>query len=446
MNIFDIGALAASYRQRELSPVEVVEALLERIDRLNPILNAFVTVTAEAALDEATRAEAELAAGRDRGLLHGVPVALKDLIDTAGVRTTCGSRRRAQHVPTADAQLVRRLKEAGAVGLGKTNLLEFAYGVVHPDFGPTLNPWDAARTAGGSSGGSAAAVAAGLCCAAVGTDTGGSIRIPAAYCGVVGFKPSYGLVELGGVFPLSGSLDHAGPIARSSQDAGALLGALTGRTFALEPQLGGLRLGVDAAYLDRVSVQPAVREAFEAACGVFRAAGATLVEVNVPGLERANDALLDLLLPEASLVHEDDLLEHSADYAPATLAQLEGGFTVSATRYLKARQVQRTLQHRFAELFLEVDALLTPTAPWVAPAEDPSVTGDEGLAEMHFTGPFNLLGLPALSVPCGLGGGLPVGLQIVTAFGKDARALSIGAAYGALHPALAPTVIENFSS
>ena len=279
--ISDLGSvakIAALYRQKKLSPREVVEACLERSQRLDPVLNAFITVTAETAREEAKRAEAELFGGLGRGLMHGVPVALKDLVDTAGVRTTCGSRLRADHVPPQDAEIVRRLKEAGAISLGKTNLLEFAYGVVHPDFGPTLNPWDQVRTAGGSSGGSAAAVAAGLCYAAVGTDTGGSIRIPASYCGVVGFKPSYGLVDAKGVFPLSWSLDHVGPIARSSRDAAALLGALTGRAFPLDLTLDGLRFGIDPGYLEKTEVQPAVLEAFGTACDVFRAAGVEIVE------------------------------------------------------------------------------------------------------------------------------------------------------------------------
>lgn len=438
-----IEEIAALYRSRALSPVTVTKMILERIERINPDLNAFITVSAEGALEAASRAEAELFAGQDRGLMHGIPVALKDLVDTNGVLTTCGSRLRAQHVPTADAEIVRRLKESGAVVLGKTNLLEFAYGVVHPDFGPTLNPWDTARTAGGSSGGSAAAVAAGLCCAAVGTDTGGSIRIPASYCGVVGFKPSYGLVELKGVFPLSWSLDHAGPIARSSRDAAALLEALTGRAFPVPSKLNGLRFGTDPAYLERTEVQPAVLEAFRSACDVLRAAGAKIVEVRVPDLERANDALLDVLLPEASVIHGDNLPHHRADYAPATLDQLERGFTVPATTYIKAQHFRQMLCSRFAEHFFALDALLMPTAPWVAPAEDPSVTGDEGVAEMHFTGPFNLLGLPALSVPCGLSGGLPIGLQIVTAHRNDARTLGIGAAFEALCPVPVPTSSEN---
>ena len=446
MNPFmSIEEVAALYRSRALSPVEVTAMFLGRIERFNPDLNAFITVSAETALEAARRAEAELFSGLDRGPMHGVPVALKDLIDTVGVRTTCGSRVRARHLPDADAEIVRRLDTAGAVVLGKTNLLEFAYGAVHPDFGPTLNPWNTARTAGGSSGGSAAAVAAGLCCAAVGTDTGGSIRIPASYCGVAGFKPSYGLVDLGGVFPLSPSLDHAGPVARSSRDAAALLGALTGRVFSASGSLSELRCAVDPAYLEKTEVQPAVLEAFTEACAVFRAAGAKIVETGFPELERANGALRDILLPEASVVHAADIPKHAADYAPATLTQLEHGFTIPATVYLEALAFQRTLQRRFADTFLSLDALLTPTAPWVAPAEDPRVTGDEGAAEMHFTGPFNLLGLPALSVSCGLGG-LPVGLQIVTAYGEDARALGIGAAFEALHPVPVLGVSESYYS
>ena len=444
MNNLSIKTLAAFYRQKKLSPVEVVEAYLKRIERLNPALNAFVTVTAETALQEAKGAETELFYGQDRGLLHGIPIALKDLIDTAGVRTTCGSRVQAAHIPTKDAEIVRRLKKAGAISLGKTNLLEFAYGVVHPDFGPTRNPWDHARTAGGSSGGSAAAVAAGLCCAAVGTDTGGSIRIPASYCGIVGFKPSYGLVDAEGVFPLSWSLDHVGPLARSCQDAAALLGALTGKAFPVNETLEGLRFGVDPGYLERTEVQPAVLNAFNEACRAFRAAGAEIVEMAL-GLEGANAALLDILLPEASLIHEPNL-HRKPDYAPETFAQLERGFTVSATAYLKAQRVQRALQRRFAEHFFTVDALLLPTVPWPAPAEDPSVTGDEGAAEMHFTGPFNLLGLPALSVPCGLENGLPLGLQIVTAHQTDAQTLSIGAAFEQLHPFAPLGANENFNS
>lgn len=447
MNTFErIVDIAALYRTKKLSPVEVVEAFLAQIEQLNPTINAFITVTSEAALEDARRAEAELSKGYDRGPMHGIPVALKDLIETEGVRTTCGSRLRTHHVSSTDATIVHRLKASGAIVLGKTNLLEFAYGVVHPDFGPTLNPWDTARTAGGSSGGSAAAVAAGLCCAAVGTDTGGSIRIPASYCGVVGLKPSYGLVDLEGIFPLAWSLDHAGPIARNCRDAATLLEALTGHAFPLGTGLGGLRCGIDPAYLERIEVQPVVLEAFQAACDVFRSAGATIVEVEVSELEQANNALLDLLLPEATLIHEKNLARHEESYAPATYEQLKQGLTVPATTYVRALRFQQTLQSRFDEHFGALDALLMPTAPWIAPAEDPSVTGDEGAAEMHFTGPFNLLGLPALSIPCGPSQSLPIGLQIVTGPQSDAHVLSIGAAFETFLPSSIPDVAKIYNS
>ena len=263
-----IAEVAARYRDGSLSPVAVTELALARIAALNPAINAFITVTAAGALAAAQRAEQELRRGKDRGPLHGIPIALKDLIDTAGVRTTCGARILADHVPQHNAGIVDRLQAAGAVLVGKTNLLEFAYGIVHPDFGPTWNPWGPDRTAGGSSGGSAAAVAAGMCYAAVGTDTGGSIRIPAAYCGVAGLKPTYGLVSTQGIFPLSWSLDHAGPIPRTSADAALLFGALLGQETApiVPANLRGLRLVVLADHRAGAELEPAVVHAFDDAC------------------------------------------------------------------------------------------------------------------------------------------------------------------------------------
>ncbi|WP_274378878.1 amidase [Deinococcus cavernae] len=240
-SISEVGSL---YRSGSLTPLEVTQAALSRTEQQNARLNAFITVTADLALEQARQATRELQAGQDRGPLHGIPVALKDLVDVQGVKTTCSARILAGQVAAEDAVVTRRLREVGAVLLGKTNLLEFAYGVVHPDYGKTNNPWDLRRTAGGSSGGSAAAVAAGLCYAAVGTDTGGSIRIPAAYCGVSGLKPTSGRVPLGGIFPLSWSLDHAGPLARSCQDARLLLEALLGEKLeSVRPTLKGRRLG-----------------------------------------------------------------------------------------------------------------------------------------------------------------------------------------------------------
>jgi len=430
-----IAEIAARYRRGDLSPVEVTERTLARIAALNPTLNAFITVTAEAARTAARQAETELAAGRDRGLLHGIPIALKDLVDTADIRTTCGSRILANHVPAADARIVRHLRDAGAVLVGKTNLLEFAYGIVHPDFGPTWNPYDPSRTAGGSSGGSAAAVAAGLCYAAVGTDTGGSIRIPAAYCGVAGFKPTYDLVSLDGVFPLSWSLDHAGPIARTAADAALLLDALLDRKPApVRPaKLDGLRLGVLAAHREGKEMEPAVADAFDAACTVLARAGATLSDVTIPDLALADGVLLSVIAPEASVIHADRIAACPDDYASLTRQQIELGFAIPAVVHVRAQQYRRHLTCRFLAAFEQVDAILSPTAPWVAPREDPAVVGDEGAAEARRTGPYNLTGLPALTVNCGFGPtGLPIGLQIATPPGADAACLAIGAAYEAI--------------
>jgi aspartyl-tRNA(Asn)/glutamyl-tRNA(Gln) amidotransferase subunit A len=430
-----IATVAAAYRQGTLSPVEVTERTLARIDALNPTLNAFITVTADVALHAARRAAAELAAGTDRGLLHGIPVALKDLVNTAGVRTTCGSRLLADHVPSTDASVVRHLAAAGAVIVGKTNLLEFAYGIVHPDFGPTANPYDPARTAGGSSGGSAAAVAAGLCYAAVGTDTGGSIRVPAAYCGVAGLKPTYGLVSLDGIFPLSWSLDHAGPLARSAADAGLLLDALLGqRPVPVQPAaLAALRLGVLSAHRNGHELQAPVQAAFDAACAALERAGATLHELDIPDLALADGVLLSVIAPEASAIHARWLGDRGDDYAPLTRQQIEFGFTVPAVAYVRAQQYRRHLTNQFLAAFDQVDAILSPTAPWVAPAEDPAVMDEEGAAEARRTGLYNLTGLPALTVNCGFDpSGLPIGLQIAAPPHADALCLSIAAAYEAI--------------
>lgn len=428
-----IPEVGAHYRAGRLSPLDVTRAALARIEELNPSLNAFITVTADLALRGAAQAEAELRAGKDRGPLHGILVALKDLADTAGVRTTCGSRLLANHVPETDATVTRRLHEAGAVLIGKTNLLEFAYGIVHPDVGQTNNPWDPSRTSGGSSGGSAAAVASGMCYAALGTDTGGSIRIPAAYCGVAGLKPTYGLVPLGGVFPLSWSLDHAGPLARTSGDAALLLAALAGRPMNAAPRdVRGVRLGVLEEHTRGPEMQPGVTEVYVRALEALRAAGAQLVEVRVPDLDLADAALMNVLLPEASAVHARWLQESPEAYARDTRRQLELGFTVSAVAHVRAQQYRRRLARNFLSAMTGLDAILSPTAPWVAPHEDPIVAADEGSAEARRTAPANLTGFPALSVNAGFSQGLPVGLHITARPGEDALALSLGASVEAV--------------
>ena len=432
-----IVEVAAGYRSGALSPAAVTELALARIAALNPVLNAFITVTADRARAAAWRAEQELRRGEDRGLLHGIPIALKDLIDTAGIRTTCGGRILADHVPPHNAPIVDRLEAAGAVLVGKTNLLEFAYGIVHPDVGPTWNPWAPDRTAGGSSGGSAAAVAAGLCYAAVGTDTGGSIRIPAAYCGVAGLKPTYGLVSTQGIFPLSWSLDHAGPIARTSADAALLLQVLLGEATVPAPpaDLRGLRLAVLANHREGKEMEPSVLGAFDTACRDLADAGAVLQEVTIPDLHLADDALFPVLGPEASAIHSRWLQERPQDYAPFTRLQLELGLAVPALAHVRGQQYRRYLAGQLLAILQGADAILSPTAPWVAPHEDPVIADEAGAAEGRRTGLYNLSGLPALTVNCGFGpGDLPIGLQIAGRPRADMQVLAIGAAFEALRP------------
>ena len=431
----DVRELGTAYRNGGLTPAQVVETALARLAALEPTLNAFIepgAASARAAAEVATR---EIASGLDRGPMHGIPVAIKDLIDVAGLPTTCATRAVLPVTPARDAELVRRLREAGAIILGKTNLLEFAYGSVHPAFGQTNNPHDPARTSGGSSGGSAAAVAAGIVPLAVGTDTGGSIRIPAAYCGIVGLKPSHGLVPTEGVFPLSWSLDHAGPLARTVADAAIFMAAVTGQPRADVAELGALRFGVVRALLDSPAVTPGVRSSIETALDALRRAGAAIYEVTIPELDAANAALSAILLPEARLVHEATALRNPDGYAAPTLAQIEAGRHVLATDLVRARHLARRLRAAIDALVEECDAILTPSVAWIAPAADPDLSSDDGDVEMLCSGFTNLTGHPSLSLACGVSDGLPVGLQLVGARGADARLLAVAAAVEAAMPA-----------
>ncbi len=437
-----IAELGAAYRARKLSPVAITRLCLERIAALDGKLNSFIAVLEKESLAAAATAERELAAGTDRGPLHGVPIAIKDLADMAGVPTTYASRAGSPKTPAKDAPLIAKLRAGGAVILGKTNLLEYAYGAVHPDFGQTNNPWDPKRTSGGSSGGSAAAVAAGLCFAALGTDTGGSIRIPAAYCGIVGLKPTFGLVDLTGVQALSWSLDHAGSLARSSADAALFLEGMTGRRFDAAPRiLKGLRLGVMQHGGARRFMQAGVQQAFEAVLARLTKAGARAHPVSVPDMDLAPEALMAILEPEASVIHQRLIAAEPEGFGEITRQQIEAGFAIPATAYVRAQQLQRELAMRFRRLFEDVDALISPSVPWVAPAEDPSLNDDSGAGEMLYSGLYNLLGLPALALPAGLTPeGLPAGLQVSTPWGADSLALSIGAAIEAGMTPLRPPI------
>jgi aspartyl-tRNA(Asn)/glutamyl-tRNA(Gln) amidotransferase subunit A len=446
-----LAELAAQIRTRALSPVTLLDEVLARIERWG-ILNAFITVTAGVARAQAEEAEREIAGGRYRGPLHGIPVSLKDLIDTKGIRTTCGSRIRSDHVPSEDATVTARLQAAGAVLLGKTALHEFAYGVTtnNPHFGPTRNPWGVDRIPGGSSGGAGAAVAAGLGPASLGTDTGGSIRIPAALCGVVGLKPTYGRVSRHGVFPLSWTLDHVGPLTRTVEDAALVLQAIAGPDprdpstlgqsvpdFAagLGRPLPEIRLGVLA---DEFHGELAgdVRTQFHAALEVLAGLGARLEEVRFPRPRESMTAQLTITLAEASSAHEHWLHDRAGDYGPETLDRLRQGQFVTATQYLRAQKVRALILQETGELLRRCTALVLPTTPIVAPAiGQTAVTIDGRPGEVRavlsrLTRLINLVGLPAISVPCGFGeGGLPVGLQIVGSPMDEATVLGIAHAY-----------------
>lgn len=424
-----IAELGKAYRTGKASPVAVTRMLLERIRRLDKDLNAFILVLEKQAIADAEASESALRNGQDRGALHGVPIAIKDMIAIAGLPTTFASRAASPRVPDTDATLVRNLKQAGAIIVGKTNLLEYAYGAVHPDFGQTNNPWDPARTSGGSSGGSTAAVAAGLCFGAVGTDTGGSIRIPAAYCGVPGIKPTYGRVDVDGVEALSLSLDHAGALARSCADTALMLGGMLGTPLDVSPRtLSGLRIGLFQPPGAERFLEPGVRGAFDRTLDILKRKGATIHALDIAGLGDVTNAVVKIIEPEASFIHRAMIRHDAKGLSDTTRAQFEGGFTIPAVEYIEALGVQRTLRAAFKRAFQGVDAILSPSVAWVAPAEDPPIGDERGTAEMLYSGIYNLVGLPALSVPCGLSEGLPVGLQIATPWGADELALSIGAA------------------
>jgi aspartyl-tRNA(Asn)/glutamyl-tRNA(Gln) amidotransferase subunit A len=451
LSFASIGELASRLRAGDVSPQDVVEDVLARIERRRD-LNAFITVTADLARAQAEEAAREISAGRYRGPLHGVPVSLKDLIDTRGIRTTCGSRILADHVPSRDATIVERLRQAGAVLVGKTALHEFAYGVTttNPHFGPTRNPWDLDRIPGGSSGGSGAAVAAGLGAASIGTDTGGSIRIPAALCGVVGLKPTYGRVSRYGVFPLAWTLDHPGPLTRTVEDAALVLQAIAGPdardpatlgqsvpdfAAAVRQDVAGLRVGVlDDEYHQEVADD--VRRAVEEALQVLRDLGVRADRVRFPRPEEARTAQLVITLAEAASVHERWLRDRPDEYGVQTRDLLRQGQMLTATQYLRALKVRALLVEEVAALFRTYAALVLPTTPIVAPpiGQDTVTVGDRsgdvrGILT-RLTRVINLVGLPAISVPCGLGAaGMPVGMQVVGRPMDEVTVLALAAAY-----------------
>jgi len=431
----DLAALslseaAALLRGRKVSPVELTKACLTRIERLNPVLNAFITVTADRALVDARAAESEIVRGTRRGPLHGIPVALKDLFDTAGVKTTAGSAIFADRVRSQDAEVVRRLKQAGAVLVGKLNMHEFAYGdtSAQSHFGPVHNPWDRQRIPGGSSGGSGAAVAARLCYGALGSDTGGSIRQPSAYCGIVGLKPTYGLVSTTGVVPLSWSLDHVGPMTRTVTDTAVLLQAIAGYdprdtnsidaqppdyTKALGQKVAGYRLGIPRAVFYE-GVDPEIERAINDALQVLRRVTASARDVELPSYRT-----LPVVGAEAYAFHAQYVTKTPELYKPATRQRIEGGSGISAAAYIEGKRELDRLRRAVADVFSTVDLLVTPTTPILPQTVEeavnaPVVPQPGGVApSLRNTQPFDIFGLPTISIPCGFSRtGLPIGLQI----------------------------------
>jgi aspartyl-tRNA(Asn)/glutamyl-tRNA(Gln) amidotransferase subunit A len=446
-----IARAAPLIRARALSPTELTEMYLGRIEHLDPTINAYITVTAERARADAARATEEIAAGEYRGPLHGIPIALKDLIETAGIRTTAGSKILADWVPEEDSTVARRLREAGAVLLGKLNTHEFAWGGTtnNPHYGPTRNPWDTTRIPGGSSGGSGAAMAVGLAAGSMGTDTAASIRMPASFCGVVGLKPTFGRVSKAGIVPLSWSFDHAGPITRTVEDAALMLGAIAGYdpddwgtvpmpvpdyTVDLGAGIRGLRVGVPRQYFFDL-LDPEVRAATEAALAVLRDLGAQVRDVELPGVEEAAAARAQWVQVEAQLIHADSLRTRPQDFGADVLANLSRA-TPDAHTLTTGLQTCRIFTARTRRLLEEVDVLVTPTTACVAPPigqDTVMIEGREmslGAAVIRLTSPFNTNHLPALTVPCGFtSASLPIGLQIAGRPFDEATVLRVGHAY-----------------
>ncbi len=449
-----ISELAALIGTRQVSPVEVTEAYLERIDEVEERVNAFITMMTDEALEAARRAEQAIQAGQYLGPLHGVPIGLKDLFYTRGVRTTAGSqvKRWAEFVPKEDATVVARLRQAGAIILGKLNLHEFAAGATsyNPHYGPCRNPWDLSRITGGSSGGSGAAVAAGLCAAAMGTDTGGSVRIPAALCGVVGLKPTYGRVSRHGIVPLAWSLDHAGPLTRSVRDAALVLNAIAGHdprdpasaqvdvpdfTRHLDEGVRGLRVGVPREFfLDSAARE--VRQAVERAIAVLAGLGAAVEEVSLPSARMVPLFHSVISMSEAATYHEEVIRYYANELTPNVRQRFETGAMLPAVHYIRAQRARALVRQEMASVLEQVDVLATPAAPITAPEiGQETVTTDHGEEPVltllsRFTSPFNDAGNPACTVPCGFDGtGLPIGLQVAGRAFDEATVLRVAHAY-----------------
>lgn len=445
--------LSSRIRKKEISPVEVVDELVKRIGVINPSINAFITVLVEEATHAAKQAEAEIMRGQWRGPLHGVPLGLKDLIYTKGTRTTMGSKLYEHFVPDRDATVVEKLRNAGAVLIGKLNTHEFAYGPTGDIsfFGPVRNPYDTERMTGGSSSGSGAAVASALCFGALGTDTGGSIRIPASACGIVGMKPTFGRVSKHGIYPLAYTLDHVGPMTRTVQDNALLLHVLAGYDEQdpyssqrgeedFERHIGDSIkdkvIGVPSSfYFDGLDEE--VRKRIEGALRIFQSMGVHIETVEMPILEEVSWAQLKTIQSEAYAVHEEHMDGRRAHFHPELLERLMMSAEAKGYEYVKAQHIRKRACASFAEVFERVDVLLTPTLPILPPRigeremEVAGVVEQVRAALLRLTGPTSLTGLPSLSVPCGFSTscGLPIGMQLIGRPFDEAVLYQFGAAF-----------------
>jgi aspartyl-tRNA(Asn)/glutamyl-tRNA(Gln) amidotransferase subunit A len=447
MELYELPLIevAAKIQAKEVSPVEVASASLARLEETEPALTAFVTVTAELALAQAKRAEKEIAGGNYRGPLHGIPLGVKDLYDTAGVKTTSSSAQREQHVPDVDSAAVARLYDAGMVLIGKTHTHEFAYGATTPTTG---NPWAPDRTPGGSSGGSGAAVGAGVVHVALGSDTGGSIRIPAALCGTVGLKPTFGRASRVGVASLSWSLDHVGPLSRNVVDAALVMAAMSGydrrdpgtvdvpvpdMVSGIDAGVAGKKIGIPTNYYTE-QLDPEAAAATKAAAAILEGLGAELVEVTIPMAEHIIATEWAIMMPEAAAYHQDSLRNSPELFTDEVRTLLETGAAALAADYINALRLRTLAQAAWQDMFSAIDVLLAPTV--VGPAtlrSDPFLTWPDGTKEaataayVRYSAPANITGLPALSVPSGFtADGLPLGVQIIGKPFAETEILQVG--------------------
>jgi len=453
IHFLTVHAALQLIRNKELPPHALTEACFRQIERLNPALNAFITICEDVVARSAAGATKQSPRGQEIAsgfalatTLKHVPIAIKDLFETKGIRTTAGSLFFKDYVPTEDAIAVKKIKDAGAVIMGKTNTHEIALGVTtnNPHFGATRNPWDTTRIPGGSSGGSAAAVAAGMSLAALGTDTGGSIRIPASLCGVVGLKPTYGRISVRGVIPLSWNLDHIGPLTRSVKDAALILQGLAGYDpddpfcidHSVDDYLAHIEEGVKgwrvalAVGDDIEEADAEVLQAVQLAAKVFEKLGARVESVNVTFLREAALANGQITPADGAAYHRQRLAEHPDWFGEDVRRRLEMGRDLKLSDYILARKTQTEMKHRLAKLFEQYDILLLPSTPITAPLIEGNDAVEQARRLTRFTAPFNLTGLPALSIPCGFDkAGLPIGLQIVSKAWNESSVLRAGFAY-----------------